>query len=39
MEGDDKGPNYTSGVIKTVIIEAENHYDIVQHETFAPYYI
>ncbi len=32
-----KGPNYTSGCyVKPVIIEAENHYDIVQHETFAP---
>ena len=32
-----EGPNYTSGCyVKPVIIEAENHYDIVQHETFAP---
>ena len=32
-----KGPDYTSGCyVKPVIIEAENHYDIVQHETFAP---
>ena len=32
-----EGPQYTSGCyVKPVIIEAENHYDIVQHETFAP---
>jgi len=32
-----EGPKYTSGCyVKPVIIEAENHYDIVQHETFAP---
>ena len=32
-----EGPNYKSGCyVKPVIIEAENHYDIVQHETFAP---
>ncbi len=32
-----EGSKYTSGCyVKPVIIEAENHYDIVQHETFAP---
>ena len=32
-----EGAKYTSGCyVKPVIIEAENHYDIVQHETFAP---
>ena len=32
-----EGPQYTSRCyVKPVIIEAENHYDIVQHETFAP---
>ena len=32
-----EGPKYISGCyVKPVIIEAENHYDIVQHETFAP---
>ena len=32
-----EGPGYESGCyVKPVIIEAENHYDIVQHETFAP---
>ena len=32
-----EGSQYTSGCyVKPVIIEAENHYDIVQHETFAP---
>tara|TARA_B100000674_G_scaffold16828_2_gene11996 strand:- start:147 stop:1679 length:1533 start_codon:yes stop_codon:yes gene_type:complete len=32
-----EGPEYSSGCyVKPVIIEAENHFDIVQHETFAP---
>jgi len=31
------GPEYASGCyVKPVIIEAENNFDIVQHETFAP---
>ncbi len=32
-----EGPGYTSGCyVKPCIAEVENHYDIVQHETFAP---
>lgn len=32
-----QGPGYESGCyVKPTIIEAENHYEIVQHETFAP---
>jgi aldehyde dehydrogenase (NAD+) len=32
-----KGEGYESGCyVKPAIIEAENHFDIVQHETFAP---
>lgn len=32
-----EGEGYESGCyVKPAIIEAENHYDIVQHETFAP---
>ncbi len=32
-----KGENFDSGCyVKPAIIEAENHYEIVQHETFAP---
>lgn len=32
-----KGEGYESGCyVKPAIIEAENHYEIVQHETFAP---
>ncbi len=32
-----EGPNYESGCyVKPCIAEAENHYQIVQHETFAP---
>ncbi len=31
------GPQYTSGCyVKPVILEAKNHYSMVQHETFAP---
>lgn len=31
------GPQYTSGCyVKPVILEAENHFAMVQHETFAP---
>jgi aldehyde dehydrogenase (NAD+) len=31
------GPGYESGCyVKPAIAEAENHYEIVQHETFAP---
>jgi aldehyde dehydrogenase (NAD+) len=31
------GPHYTSGCyVKPVILEAKNHYSMVQHETFAP---
>ena len=32
-----EGPNYKSGCyVKPVVIEAKNHYEIVQEETFAP---
>ena len=32
-----KGEGYESGCyVKPAIIEAENHFEIVQHETFAP---
>jgi aldehyde dehydrogenase (NAD+) len=32
-----EGPGYESGCyVKPCIIEAQNHFDIVQHETFAP---
>ncbi|MES2689584.1 MAG: aldehyde dehydrogenase family protein [Bacteroidota bacterium] len=32
-----EGPGYESGCyVKPTIIEAENHFEIVQHETFAP---
>jgi aldehyde dehydrogenase (NAD+) len=32
-----RGPQYTSGCyVRPVILEAKNHYSMVQHETFAP---